>query len=61
MALKQKVKDNYAKNPRAVMSLGVLGSAAVLAVIGTLTGVVEPEVAMASITKLLNFLMLGGL
>lgn len=61
MAIKEKIKTNYKKNPKATMSLAALGSAALVGLIGTLTGVVEPEVAMDSISKLLSFLMLGGM
>lgn len=60
MAIKEKIKENYAKNPRAVTSLGLLLGAATAAVVGTLTGVVEPDVAMSAITKLFSALMMGS-
>lgn len=58
--IKEKLKANYAKNPRAVTSIGLLAGAALTALIGVLTGVVEPEVAMGAISQLLGALALGG-
>lgn len=60
MAIKEKLKENYAKNPRAVTSIGLLLGAALTALIGTVTGIVEPDVAMSALTKLMSALMMGG-
>lgn len=59
MAIKDSIKQNYAKNPKAVTSVAVLGGAAVAAVIGVLTGIVEPDAAMSAISKLVTALFLG--
>lgn len=56
---KPSIKENFKKNPRATVSLGVLGASALVAVVGSLTGVIEPETAIAMISKLLSALMLG--
>lgn len=60
MAIKEKLKENYAKNPRAVTSIGLLLGAALTALIGTVTGIIEPDVAMSALTKLMSALMMGG-
>ncbi|AXY82871.1 hypothetical protein KARL1_252 [Acinetobacter phage KARL-1] len=57
--LKGKVSDNFKKNPKATMSLAAIALAAIAATVGTLTGAVEPETAMALFSKVLSALTLG--
>ncbi|QQO96225.1 hypothetical protein CPT_Minot_022 [Acinetobacter phage Minot] len=56
---KGKITDNFKKNPKATLSFAAIALAGVAAVVGVLTGSVEPEQAMTLVTKLLNALMLG--
>ncbi|AFL47478.2 hypothetical protein ZZ1p0031 [Acinetobacter phage ZZ1] len=56
----KKVKDNFSKNPRATLSLGAIGVAGLAAVIGVLTGTIEPDVAINLIKQALGLLALGG-
>lgn len=60
MAFKEKVKANYNKNPKATASVGLLATAAVGALIGVLTGIIEPETAINSIVGLFNLMAVGG-
>ncbi|EQA7786832.1 hypothetical protein ACX818_001426 [Acinetobacter baumannii] len=57
--IKDKLKTNFKKNPKATASLMAIGVGAIVAALGTVFGVVEPEVAMAAISKLISALTLG--
>lgn len=57
--IKEKVKTNYAKNPKALNRLSILGLAVLSGIIGTLTGVIEPDMAAHVISALITHLSLG--
>lgn len=52
----KKVKDNFSKNPHATLSLGAIGVAGLAALIGVLTGSIEPDAAMNLFNQALSLL-----
>lgn len=58
--LKTRVKTNYSKSPRTVVSATLLGVTSLVLIGGVLTGVIEPETAVNLITRLVSVLTLGA-
>ncbi len=57
--LKEKIKTNYSNNSTVINRLGILAVAVVSAAVATLTGAIEPAVAVNMVTKVITF-ALGG-
>ena len=55
MAVKEKFKANFSKNPKAFTGMGLLIITAVGATIGALTGVIEPQTAINAVIQVFSF------